>query len=31
MKTVLDTAIPPDLRRLVRIAGVHWDQPAAVA
>lgn len=25
MKTVLDTAIPPDLRRLVRIAGVHWE------
>jgi ATP-binding cassette, subfamily B, bacterial len=24
MKIVLDTAIPLDLRRLVRIAGVHW-------
>ena len=24
MTIVLDTAIPPDLRRLVRIAGVHW-------
>jgi ABC-type multidrug transport system fused ATPase/permease subunit len=25
MKTLLDTAIPPDLRRLLRIAGVHWN------
>jgi ABC-type multidrug transport system fused ATPase/permease subunit len=25
VRTVLDTAIPPDLRRLVRIAGMHWD------
>jgi ATP-binding cassette, subfamily B, bacterial len=25
MKTVLDAAVPPDLRRLVRIAGVHWE------
>ena len=25
MKALLDTAVPPDLRRLVRIAGVHWE------
>jgi ATP-binding cassette, subfamily B, bacterial len=25
LKTALDTAISPDLRRLVRIAGVHWE------
>jgi ATP-binding cassette subfamily B protein len=25
MKTVLDAAIPPDLRRLLRIAGLHWE------
>jgi len=25
MKRVIDAAVPPDLRRLVRIAGVHWD------
>jgi ATP-binding cassette, subfamily B, bacterial len=25
VRTVLDTAIPPDLRRLVRIAGMHWN------